>query len=390
MLSLYLHFPFCKSKCSYCDFCSAAAVEGQVSAYCLALEAEIRLAAKRYGDMPVDTVFLGGGTPSVVPAQAMHRVMAALKSAFSILPDAEFTSEANPGTLSDAWLDTLAEAGLNRLSLGVQAYQPRLLTLLGRIHDFSQAREAVVMARKHGVVNLNLDAMFGLPSQTLAEYSETLRSFAALNPTHLSAYSLILEEGTPLAARVARGNLAVPDEDQTADMMETGLRFLETNGFVRYEISNYAKPGYACRHNIGYWQQKHYLGLGLSAASHLPPPSGDASVRYLRTVNTATLATYTQKLAQGEMPVAERVPVRETEAMFETVMLGLRMVAGLRYKDFAALHGQSLPAVYGEAIAQLTTQGLLQPASGDDPRLVLTRKGMALQNTALMAFMASS
>ena len=387
MLSLYLHFPFCKRKCSYCDFCSAAAEEGEIDAYCAALKKEIALTGRQFGETPVDTVFLGGGTPSIVPAGRMGEVLSALRKHFTILPDAEFTSEANPGTLTGEWLETLKKAGANRLSLGVQAKQERLLRILGRIHTFSQAKDAFSMARAHGFSNLNADAMFALPTQTMAEYLETLDALAAEKVTHLSAYSLILEEGTPLYTAVKRGELALPDEDETADMMECGIDRLETLGYRRYEISNFARPGYECKHNLGYWRQKNYLGLGLAAASLLPPGTGGGDAKYLRRTNTDRMSVYLKSLVEDKLPVGESRAVTPTEAMFETVMLGLRTVDGVGYADFTHMYGKRLTDVYGKAIGKLTAEGLLRPVTGEAPRLALTRRGLALQNTALMAFM---
>ncbi|MCE5343760.1 MAG: radical SAM family heme chaperone HemW [Eubacteriales bacterium] len=387
MLSLYLHFPFCIRKCAYCDFCSAPAGEAEIAAYCSALQTEIELTARLYGDLSVDTVYLGGGTPSTVPADLMGAVLATLRERFLIVPGAEFTSESNPGTLSEAWLHTLLAAGANRLSLGVQAKQARLLSILGRIHDFDQALDAFALARRAGFTNLSADAMFGLPTQTAQEYLATLDALAEAGMQHISAYSLILEEGTPLFARVKAGELTPPGEDETADMMEWGVDRLEALGFQRYEISNFAKPGFQCLHNLGYWQQKQYLGLGASAASLLPAPQNREDTAYVRRTNTADVGAYVTALSQGRLPPAETTPVPMLEAMFETVMLGLRTVQGVRYADFARRYGREPGDIYGPAIETLTRQGLLQPARGEDPRLALTRRGLMLQNTALMAFM---
>ena len=387
MLSLYLHFPFCKRKCSYCDFCSAAPAPGEIEAYCDALVGEMALMARRYGHLPVDTVFLGGGTPSLIPAKQMARVLQALRASFVLEPEIEFTSEANPGTLTGEWLDAVTEAGVNRLSMGVQAIQPELLQALGRIHTFEQAMESLDMARGHGIENLNADAMFDLPGQTAAQYADTLRALAALRVTHLSAYSLILEEGTPLFDRVQTGLITLPNEDETADQMEQGIDLLETLGYARYEISNFARPGFACRHNLGYWRQKPYLGLGLSAASLLPAEEHTDGVCYVRQTNTADLKQYLRMIGEDRPPFAVREPVGREDAMFETVMLGLRTVAGVSYAEFERMHGKRLTDVYGEAIQTLRAQGLLQPTESGSPCLALNRRGLALQNTALMPFM---
>ena len=387
LLSLYLHFPFCKRKCSYCDFCSATASDAVIEAYCDAMITEIAMRAKGFAGMPVDTVFLGGGTPSVVSAPLMQKVLDALRDCFRLQPDLEFTSEANPGTLTDEWLAVLTQAGCNRLSIGVQAIQPALLQTLGRIHDYPQALQALAMARKHGIVNLNADAMFGLPGQTPEDYRMTLSALMETGVTHLSAYSLILEEGTPLYAKVQQGELSLPDEDTTADMMEQGIILLESAGYRRYEISNFAKAGYECRHNLGYWQQKPYLGFGVSAASFLPDAGADTDISHIRCVNTVSVADYRAMLEAGVLPVTETTPITRDEAMFETVMLGLRTTDGVAYADFARMHGKTLTAVYGDVIDRLTSQGLVKPISADNPRLALTTRGLAVQNVAARAFM---
>ncbi len=387
MLSLYLHFPFCKRKCSYCDFCSGVGDRAAMEGYLRALRAEIALQASVYGAMPVDTVYLGGGTPSVMPAEAMLETLAVLRNRFMILPDAEWSSEANPGTLTDDWLDVLTEAGMNRLSLGVQAVQPQLLQTLGRIHTYPQALEAMRMARRHGMTNLNADAMFGLPGQTAADYAETLTAFAEAGVRHISAYALTLEEGTPLWQSVQSGALTLPDEDATADMLEAGVERLRRLGYPRYEISNFAQPGFLCRHNMGYWRQKPYLGLGISAASLLPPPDGQPGIRYVRRVNTTSVANYCEALDAGRLPDADATPIGAAEAMFETVMLRLRTVEGVSYADFLRMHGVALESVYGEAIATLRRERLLQPTDPQNPHLALTAHGLAVQNAALMPFM---
>ncbi len=386
MLSLYLHFPFCKRKCSYCDFCSFPAPQADVEAYCAALETEIALYGRRYGRPAVDTVFLGGGTPSAVPARLMEGVLAALHKNFAIRPGAEFTAEANPGALDSAWLDTLLAAGLNRLSLGVQAVQPRLLAALGRIHDFPQALAALALARARGVTNLNADAMFGLPGQSAADYLDTLRALADAGAPHISAYALILEEGTPLARRVEAGEVALPGEDETADMLEGGAALLQSRGYERYEISNYAQHGYRCAHNLVYWRQTPYLGLGLGAAGLLPPPAPDGAA-YVRRSNAADLHTYIDMLARGRLPVAQDVNVTRREAMFETMMLGLRTADGVRYADFEAMHGRALGDVYGEAIRKLELADLLVEGAVGGGRLALNARGLNLQSAALMPFM---
>ena len=355
LLQLYLHFPFCKRKCLYCDFCSGQADAQTVDAYCKTLEKQIFHKAKQFPDAKVSTIFLGGGTPTLVPAASMERVLDAVRSAFHVLPDAEFTSEGNPGTLTEEWLDMAVSRGVNRLSLGVQAAQDKLLKSIGRIHTVEDARKAVRMARSAGIRNMNLDAMFGLPGQTEADYLETLATFRDLGAEHISAYSLILEEGTPLQRMVEEGKTVLPDEDETAEMYEKGIEWLEKNGYERYEVSNFARPGYACRHNLGYWQGQWYLGLGAAAHSMLPPDelqSKQGAVR-VRCANPEDVASFIHGDAQERMEC-----ILAEEAMFETMMLGLRTMQGVSEERFRELHETELYERYGEQLDLLEKEKL--------------------------------
>jgi len=336
---------------------------------------------RKYAGMKVNTVFLGGGTPSLVPVNLMSDVLDALHSSFDILPDAEFTSEANPGTLTKEWLDMAMERGLNRLSLGVQAAQDSLLRFIGRIHTFEEAQQAVRLARSCGIQNLNLDAMFGLPGQTQQDYLDTLDAFAALDAEHISAYSLILEEGTPLHAQVREGKIRLPDEDETAEMYEAGIAKLDSLGYERYEVSNFARPGYACRHNIGYWQGAWYLGLGVAAHSMLPPDEqqrAQGAVR-VRIANDTDVHSY----IKGTL-AADTQLILPDEAMFESMMLGLRTTQGVNEALFARQHGVSLRSRYGMQLNQLEHDGL---GLWKDGSFALTPRGIAIENEILMRLM---
>lgn len=381
-MSLYVHFPFCRSKCVYCDFCSFAAEESEIEEYCNNLSREIELAAAEYPDAEIQTVYFGGGTPSIIPARLMRRVSERLHACFRIPAGVEFSSEANPGTVTEEWLQAMAEAGMNRLSLGMQAKQGRLLSLLGRIHRFEQVKESLEMARRYGILNLSVDLMYGLPTQSLEDYLESIRAAAELGVEHISAYGLKVEEGTRLETMLQNGDLALPDEDEAADMMDRGVELLETLGYQRYEISNFVKPGFASRHNLAYWRQQYYLGLGLNAASMLPAKNA----AYQRRGNTASMREYNRLLAENRLPIAQSVLIDQTEAMFETVMLGLRTAEGVGYAEFEAMHGRKLEDVYGDAIAELEYKGLRLPKGAAKPRLALNQRGLALQNTALMPF----
>jgi len=383
-MSIYIHFPFCKSKCLYCDFCSFAADETVMERYCECLMREMELTAEQYGDAVIDTVYFGGGTPSIVPAPLMRKVINTLHHTFCIPRGIEFTSEANPGAVDDAWLEVMTKGGMNRLSIGVQAKQDRLLQLMGRIHSFAQARETLELARRYGVDNLSADLMFGLPMQTLEDYNESIRAVAQLGVQHISAYALKVEEDTKLHAMIKRGELELPDEELAADMMDSGIELLHLLGYQRYEISNFTRPGYRSEHNLKYWRQAYYLGLGLNAASMLPAVGGEA---HIRRTNTSVLREYSDRLHAGRLPVRETSDVSRDEAKFETVMLGLRTTDGVSLREFEKMHGVMLFAAYGDAIRTLRERGWLQPIMPEDPYLALNDRGLAMQNAALMLFM---
>lgn len=381
LLQVYLHFPFCKRKCLYCDFCSTAENAQTVAAYCLRLKDNLFTIGEKYADAQVKTIFLGGGTPSLVPADEMAGVLDALRQSFQILPDAEFTSEANPGTLTREWLDMAVSHGLNRLSIGVQAAQDELLQRIGRIHTFREAQEAVQLARGAGIRNINLDAMFGLPGQTKQDYLNTLDAFAELGVEHISAYSLILEEGTPLHAQAEAGRVILPDEDEVAEMYEAGIEKLQRLGYERYEVSNFARPGCACKHNIGYWQGAWYLGLGAAAHSMLPPTPEQrrqGAVR-VRVANTTDVQAYIKEENHQETEL-----ILPKEAMFESLMLGLRTTMGVNEKLFEEQHGVPLRAEYGARLETLVRDGLAQWKDGC---FALTPRGIEVQNEVLMRLM---
>ncbi len=388
ILQLYLHFPFCKRKCFYCDFVSAAAEEQTIAAYCLAMEKEIRHLGAKYADARVSTVFLGGGTPSIVPPRAMAGLLKALRESFVLMEDVEFTSEANPGTLTEPWLETLMAAGMNRLSLGAQAAQDALLARIGRMHTFAQAEESVRLARRMGLTNINTDVMYGLPGQSQQDYLDTLERVCQLDVTHVSAYSLILEEGTPLHRRVEAGQLTVPDDDACAEMTSRGIELLARHGYRQYEISNYARDGFACRHNIGYWQGAWYLGLGVAAHGMLPPTEAQSAQGAVRVRMTNPEDVNTYLATSPDLPRQQEL-IAADEAMFETMMLGLRMNDGVSANCFAAQHGRSMLERYGQPLESLIRDGLgrWRNLPDGDRAFELTQRGLLLQNEALLRLM---
>lgn len=381
-MELYIHLPFCKSKCRYCDFASYSGCEQHMSAYVDALLAETAHEAALLNTPAIETVFIGGGTPSLLPTELLDRLLSGIRSLFPIAKGDEFTTEANPGTLTLPWLETALRHGVNRLSMGMQAYQPLLLKTLGRIHDFSQVQQSVDMARSAGIGNISLDLMFGLPGQTLAQWQETLEAALSLNPQHLSCYGLIPEDGTPLKNDLDAGKLVLPDEETERLMYDYTLSCLASHGFEQYEISNFALPGFACKHNLGYWRQIPYLGLGASASSMLHSTQSEAA--YIRQTNPPALEDYLQMVCNHAWHGREVIRVSPADARFETLMLGLRTTEGVSEDAFLHMHGKSLNECYGATLMSLEARGLLQHVDGF---WRLTRRGMDVQNAILVELM---
>ncbi len=368
-LGLYVHFPFCRSKCAYCDFPSSPGQEALRAPYARAVCAEIRARGAELGRPAADTVFLGGGTPSLMEPGQISEVLRALREAFSLAPDAEITCEANPGTLTPAFLAALRENGANRLSLGAQSAKEGELRLLGRAHRWADVEASVRLARQAGFANLNLDLMSGLPGQGWAGLKETLERALGLRPDHLSCYSLILEEGTPLSREVQRGGLEMPGEEEEREMYWNAVRFLEAAGFAQYEISNFARPGFRCRHNLNCWNYEEYLGFGASAAGFS---------RGRRRRNPPGIADYLSGAAPEEEAVSRQ------DAAFERVMLGLRLKDGLDLAAFGRAQEAGIRAVFPEAVADNLARGLLEEKEG---RLRLTARGFDVMDRALLDFL---
>jgi len=389
-LALYVHIPFCQAKCPYCDFNSYAGLEDLMAPYVDALIAEMALWHEATRDARVTTVFFGGGTPSFLPLAEIQRIVAALRRSFRLARDAEITVEGNPGSADSARLDGLHRLGFNRLSLGVQSFHDDELRLLGRIHSAAEARQAYHAARRAGFENVNLDLIYGLPAQTLAAWQGTLAEAIALRPEHLSLYALTLEDGTPLAADVASGRLSSPDPDLAADMYLWAGEALAAAGYQQYEISNWALPGCRCRHNLVYWHNEPYLGLGAGAHSCLGGFRFAAvrdPRRYIREVAAAGPGLSADGLAAflTGLPHLETIEeVSQARAMAETAILGLRLVEGLSLAAFRRRFGVSLLSAYRPAVAELTALGLLERANG---RLRLTPTARLLGNEAFVRFL---
>jgi len=391
-VGLYVHIPFCQSKCSYCDFNSYAGLESLIEPYVGALLTEMALWREATQRMRAATVFLGGGTPSLLPLAEVERIMTALRQRFRLTDDAEVSFEANPGTVDCPYLQALRSLGVNRLSLGGQSFHDDELATLGRIHTAAEAREAYDAARQAGFANVNLDLIYGLPRQTMTAWQGSVREALALRPDHLSLYALTVEKGTPLADAVAHGRLPPPDADLAADMYLWAEGALAAAGYQHYEISNWALPGRQCRHNLACWLNEPYLGLGAGAHSCL------GGFRFANVKDPHRYVSLVEESAQGDgraagglapflaglRHIASAEQTTAARAMAETVVLGLRLVEGLRLEEFRRRFGRGLISMYGAQVQELETLGLLERANGC---LRLTANARLLGNEAFQRFL---
>lgn len=366
-LELYLHIPFCVKKCAYCDFLSAPADESVRAGYVEALKGEIRRQKALGADRKVTSVFIGGGTPSILEGTQTAELLESVYDSFRIDTHAEITIECNPGTLTKDKLSCYRRQGVNRLSIGLQSTDNRELKMLGRIHTYEEFLESFSLARETGFGNLNVDLMSALPGQTRESWQKTLKQVLALKPEHISAYSLIIEEGTPFYDRFGPGageEYLLPDEDTERQMYYDTRDMLKAEGYERYEISNYARPGFACRHNLGYWERREYLGLGLGASSLI------GGVRYQ---NHGKLSAY----LAGDYSHEEVQRLTRKEIQEETMFLGLRKTEGVPLTE-------ELSKIYKEVFPRLERQGLLLRENG---RVRLTDLGIDVSNYVLAEFL---
>lgn len=374
-LGVYIHIPFCRQKCLYCDFPSCADAEPLYYDYTTALCREIAGRGGILSAGKIDTVYIGGGTPTILPDDCLLRIIDCLRSHGRIEAGAEFTVEANPGTLDSEKLAMLRACGVNRLSIGVQAFDDKLLGRAGRIHSADMAIAAVEQAAACGFDNISIDLMYGLPGQTIANFRDSLRRAAMLPVRHISAYGLKIEEGTPFAASLAAGRLELPDEAEEDAMYEAAVSFLPSQAFRRYEISNYAKAGAECRHNLKYWQYQPYLGLGAAAHSFLNKE---------RSANTADVGEYIKRVTNGELPVESRETPEIAVAMAEYAFLALRTTLGLSFADFTGEFGMGFLVQYGKNLDRLAAQGLV---AVDADSVRLTERGMKYGNIVFASFL---
>jgi oxygen-independent coproporphyrinogen-3 oxidase len=363
--SLYIHIPFCIKKCIYCDFLSVPYDEALAMGYINAVLHELELRRDSVGVLK--TVYIGGGTPTIIPAPALTRILTTIRDIFGAIPDAEFTIEANPGTVTTEMIRTLSESGINRLSIGVQSFNDNELKLLGRIHDFSVALKSIAAARHAGITNLSIDLIYGIPGQTLEGWAHTVLTAMEISPEHISAYELTPEKNTTLHELISTGRLEKPDEETILGMYAYAIERFAEAGYSHYEISNFAKPGFQCRHNLNYWNRGQYLGIGTGAHSFL---------RDKRIRNTGDIRTYMELVSRGDLPEAEVLEISCEDAIKESIFLGLRKTEGLDIREFR----EELDIDLLKISDRLINEGLL---TSDGTHLGLTRKGIVVSNAVI-------
>jgi oxygen-independent coproporphyrinogen-3 oxidase len=405
-LALYIHIPFCASKCPYCDFNTYASIEALMPAYINALTKDIGRWGEVLGKPLVTSVFFGGGTPSYLPTRDMTRLIRAVYSCFDIDHCAEITFEANPGDTTRERLSTLAKVGYNRISLGIQSLQDQELQLLGRRHSSLQAKRAIVNARQAGFSNISLDLMFGLPNQFVATWEETLTEAIHLNPEHISLYCLTLESGTPMENDVRRGILPEPDPDIAAEMYLLAQHDLASVGYQQYEISNWSKNGHQSRHNLAYWLNKPYLGIGPGAHSYLFD-NGLSTLKQLgsnglRFSMIKSPSRYIKEMGDNEISKNEAIsyqylqsvrvtdqvePISPSLAMAETMMMGLRLNCGVSNQEFTQRFGATIIEKYADVVEECMELTLLE---WDQQHLRLTERGRLLGNEVFLRFIGAN
>ena len=375
-IALYIHFPFCRRKCNYCSFVSYQCREADIPAYVSAVQQE--LAACATGQR-VCSIYFGGGTPSLLSPKQFEGLLSDIHSLFIIDNTAEITIEANPGTVDESYLAAIRELGINRLSLGVQSLDDEELALLGRIHSSAEARDTLLFARNAGFANVSLDLIYGLPGQNIYSWKDTLDEVIKLAPEHLSLYPLSLENDVPISLAIERGEIPDIDPDRSADQYELAEDLLTVHGYGHYEISNWAKEGWECRHNMAYWKNLPYLGIGVAAHSCMDGH---------RFANTTDLDRYLDaSLLNIEMPRGMDEEIWPELQLSETVILGLRLNTGVNLDDIQRRFGIDLLRLYGQQINELAISGLLECV---DRYVRLTRRGRLLGNEVFWRFLPDS
>lgn len=366
-VALYIHIPFCKQKCFYCDFSSYSNKENLMESYVRALIKELDINKDKY---KFTSMFIGGGTPSYLPKELLELLLKKINE-LNFKENSEKTIECNPGTLTEEKLSLLKKYNINRLSLGLQSSNDNLLKTIGRIHNFKEFKDNFLLARKVGFNNINVDLMFGLPNQQLKDWEETLEEIISLNPEHISAYSLIVEEGTAFYKKFERGLLKLPSEEDEREMYHRAKKFLEEKGYKQYEISNYAKEGKECIHNIVYWKCREYLGVGVAASSYIDSK---------RIKNIESIEDYINRMEAGEDVIESIINNSEKDNIEEFMFMGLRMMEGINEKEFKRRFNKNIDELYSKVISNNIEKELLERKGG---RIYLTSKGVELSNIVM-------
>lgn len=367
MKGLYIHIPFCIKKCAYCDFVSITNSDYMFEKYIDTLLSE----AEEYKGEEIDSIFIGGGTPTILPPKLITRLLKGIHNIFGISSNAEISCEGNPGTITDEKISALIDGGINRMSVGVQSFNDKELKVIGRIHDAKTAYNTVCKIRKRGISNINIDIMTALPNQTPKSLNETLKTAVELPINHISAYSLIIEDGTPLEKDYSKGLITVPDEDEDREMYADTVEFLKKFGFNRYEISNFAKQGYECRHNLKYWSCDEYIGLGAAAHSYI------GEERFFNSNNIKEYITDNKR---------EKITLSEADKISEFMMMGLRKCSGININEFKNRFGKSIDEVFGAELNKFMRLDLMQYHNGI---YCLTDRGIDVSNSVMCEFLLS-
>ncbi|EPB8188464.1 radical SAM family heme chaperone HemW [Clostridium perfringens] len=373
-ISLYIHIPFCAQKCLYCDFPSFARKDHLRKAYIEALNKEIISLREKHNNLEINTIFIGGGTPSVLEADELECLLKEVAK-LNMAKDIEYSMECNPGNLTEEKLEVMKKYGVNRISMGLQAKQDNLLKGLGRIHNYKTFKENFLLAKKVGFNNINVYLMFGLPNQRLNEWEETLREIISLEPAHISAYSLIIEEGTAFYNLYENDKLKLPTEEEERKMYHLAKKILEENGFNQYEISNYAKEGKECRHNLAYWNMDNWIGVGSAAASY---------INGKRIKNISSVEEYINSINEKGEAVEEIINNSKNDNMEEFMFMGLRKINGIDENEFKNRFSMNINDVYGEILNKYIDEGLLIRESG---RIFLSEKGIEISNVIMADFL---
>ncbi|ATD47844.1 radical SAM family heme chaperone HemW [Clostridium perfringens] len=373
-ISLYIHIPFCAQKCLYCDFPSFARKDHLRKAYIEALNKEIINLREKHNNLEINTIFIGGGTPSVLESDELECLLKEVAK-LNMAKDIEYSMECNPGNLTEEKLEVMKKYGVNRISMGLQAKQDNLLKGLGRIHNYKTFKENFLLAKKVGFNNINVDLMFGLPNQRLNEWEETLREIISLEPAHISAYSLIIEEGTAFYNLYENDKLKLPTEEEERKMYHLAKKILEENGFNQYEISNYAKEGKECRHNLAYWNMDNWIGVGSAAASY---------INGKRIKNISSVEEYINSIKDKGEAVEEIINNSKNDNMEEFMFMGLRKINGIDENEFKNRFSMNINDVYGEILNKYIGEGLLIRESG---RIFLSEKGIEISNVIMADFL---